>query len=324
MAQPVWRRSGFARWDHDWKQTAWSSQDRHKGEGVIEVKDLALTVAKQIPGELVTNALDIQEFVSERVKEYTPEKYYDDPDAAKKDRAVLNSASKELNARRLSLEREFMRPFDEFKIIIKQTTTIIDSASAKLGEVVKAVEETIRNEKKRDIETLFAGKGFSLVPIDRIFDPRWLNATAKIKDVEAELDAKIAKVYADIEVIASLPADVAETKAQYLDTLDIGAALATAKRLRENRERLAEEERTRTDRLHTKHIIVQAQELSIDAAREAKSEPVANMAAEALGIDSDPIIEYTIRFRGTRSQLVAMRQYVTSLGIEYDKIEVDA
>lgn len=288
---------------------------------MIEVKDLTLTVEKQVAGELVTNALKIQAFVAERVKEYTPEKYYDDPDAAKKDRAALNAASKELNQRRLSLEREFMRPFDEFKTVIKQTTTVIDAAASKLDEVVKAVEETIRNEKQRDIETLFDGKGFDLVPLARLQDSRWLNATAKMKTVEAELDAKIAKVYADIATIEAIGSDVTEAKAAYLDTLDIGLALATAQRLKANRERVAKEEEERATRLHAAHITTQARELAVDAVKEAKAEPIAKWAAEALGIEADPVIEYTIRFRGTRSQLVAMRQYITSLGIEYDKLE---
>lgn len=288
---------------------------------MIETKDLALTVERQVPGELVTNALAIKAFVEERVKEYTPEKYYDDPDAAKKDRAVLNSASKELNTRRLSLEREFMKPFDEFKAIIKQTTTAIDFAASKLDEVVKAVEETQKNEKRRDIEALFSAKGFDLVPLDRLFDQKWLNKGNKMKDVEADLDDRIAKVYADIKVIEALPEDAAEVKAQYLDTLDIGAALATAQRLKANRERIAAEERDRDDRQHREKLQEQEKDLRVEAAREAKAEPMATLAAEALGIEKDPIIEYTLKFRGTKAQLISLRAYMTSEGIEYEKVE---
>lgn len=287
---------------------------------MIKSKDLELTIEKQVPGELITNALKIKEFVEERIKDYTPEKYYDDPEAAKKDRAILNGASKELNNRRLSLEREFMRPFDEFKSIIKDTTNAIDRAAAKLDEVVKAVEETQRNEKRRDIEAIFEKKGFELVPLEKIFDPKWLNKGTKIKDIEKELDGKIAKIYSDIKVIEALPSDVVEVKAQYLDTLDIGSALETAQRLKANRERLAEEERTRADREHFAKIETQKEELSVEAEREGKQEHIIDMAAEALGVERDPIIEYTLTFRGTKAQLVALKKYMISLGIEYEKV----
>lgn len=286
----------------------------------IEVKDLTLTVEKQVPGELITNALKIEAFVAERIKDFTPEKYFDDPEQAKKDRAVLNAAAKDLNSRRLALEREFMSPFEQVKAAIKRATDMLTSGADKLGEVWDAVVETQKAEKRKQIETLFESKNFALVTLSRLFDEKWLNKGTSMKDVDAQLSEKIKKIYSDIEVIESLPADVPETKAQYLDTLDIGAALATAKRLRENRERLAEEERTRTERKHEEHIDDQAKELASDAFHEAKAEPIAAAAAEALEVEVDPVIEYTLRFRGTRAQLINLRQYMTDNGIEYDKV----
>lgn len=38
-------------------------------------------------------------------------------DQAKKDKAALNKAAKALNAKRLEIEKEFMKPFREFKEI---------------------------------------------------------------------------------------------------------------------------------------------------------------------------------------------------------------
>jgi hypothetical protein len=48
---------------------------------------------------------------------------------------------------------------------------------------------------------------------------------------------------------------------------------------------------------------------------------VASLAADAdEEEEKDPIIEYTLTFRGTRSQLVAMKEYMLDLGIEYSKV----
>jgi hypothetical protein len=287
---------------------------------MIRTEDLALAVERQIPGELVTNALKIKAFVEERVKDYTVERYYDDPDAAKKDRAVLNSASKELNGKRLSLEREFMAPFDEFKMIIKQTTQAIDFAASKLDEVVKAVEETQKNEKRREIEDYYEKAGYTIVSLEKIFDQKWLNKTVKFAAVAKEIDERIKNIFGGLELIERIGADSDTVKALYLNTLDIRSALAEGDRLKANRERVEKEAAEREARKHDEHIEAQASELRVDTLAEEKADAVTNIAAAALEIDPDPIVEFTIRFRGTRSALIAMRKYMTDLGIEYEKL----
>jgi hypothetical protein len=294
---------------------------------MIETKDLTLTVEKQVPGELVTNALAIEAFVAERIKDFTPEKYFDDPEQAKKDRAVLNNASKDLNGRRLSLEREFMEPFEPVKAAIKRATDMLNTGAVKLGEVWNAVEETIKAEKRKDIEALFAKKSFALVPLDQIFDQRWLNKGVSMKVVDEQLSEKIKKIYDDIKVIEALPSDVAEVKAQYLDSLDIGSALATAQRLKANRDRIAAEEQSRSEREHAEHMDEQVRELAADAVVEKQIDETATLVAEALEEEIDPLIHCvftygsgTIEFDMTRALIIALRQWFTSQGVEYRKI----
>jgi len=71
---------------------------------MIEAKDLTLKVEKQVPGELVTNALKIKAFV------------------------------------------------EEFKKVIKDTTSLIDEASRKIDAIVKAAEEEERRRKMAEIK----------------------------------------------------------------------------------------------------------------------------------------------------------------------------
>jgi len=260
---------------------------------MIEAKDLTLKVEKQIPGELVTNALKIKAFVEERLKDFEPGKYLD-IDQAKKDRAVLNAASKELNNKRLELERQFMAPFEEFKKIIKDTTTLIDEASRKIDAIVKAAEDEEREIKKREIEKIYADIGLDVVPLAKIFDQRWLNKTKKLSEIAAEIADRKQKILSEIKVINSLP-DKEEVLAYYLDTLDIGAAMDLAQRLKENRGR----------------------------AKELEAKPVLNKKDENVqeSIHDEPIIEYTLRFRGTKSALMELRACMDRLGITYEKVE---
>lgn len=283
-----------------------------------DFQELVLVIEKQTPAELTTNALAIQAFVAERVKDYTPERYYDDPDAAKKDRAVLNSAAKELNAKRLTVERELMKPLDEFKSVMKATVQAIESASSKLDEIVKSVEETKKNEKRREIEEYFSGKVFGLVPLAQLFDARWLNSTYKTKDWQGDIDAKIDKIKTDLKTLESLE-DATDLKAYYLESLDIGAALNRGQTLKANRERVAKEAAERKAREHADKIAVQEVELRQDVEDAKRNAPMVILAAEALEVEVDSTVECTLYLhKATESSIAAVRHYLNVLGVEYE------
>ena len=263
---------------------------------MIEPKDLVLTVERQVPGELVTNALKIKAFVEERLKDFEPGKYLD-IDQAKKDRAVLNAASKELNQKRLELERQFMAPFEEFKKVIRETTGLIDEASRKIDAIVKAAEDEERRIKRAEIEKIYADIGLDGVPLAKIFDQRWLNKTKKLSEIAAEIADRKQKILSEIKVINSLP-DKEEVLAYYLDTLDIGSAMDLANRLKDNREKARAIERP-------------APEKQLEDVQESiQDRPV-----------EEPIVEYTLRFRGTKSALMELRACMDRLGITYEKVE---
>lgn len=286
---------------------------------MIDTQDLVLVVREQLPGSLITNALEIQKYVEDRVKDYVPENYYDNLDGAKKDRAELNTASKALNAKRLELEKAFNKPFEEFKQIIKQTTNAIDFAASRLDEVVKAVEETEKNEKRIEIESMWNVFGFQLFPLDRVFDPKWLNKGTKMKDIKAELSRIIGKTFEDIATIENFGVDVDLLKAFYLDTLDIGQALNKGQQMKANRERLEWEAAARPERERAEAEAKARLELAIEANELKRQDEAASLASMADEEPKDPIIHQTLTFHGTRSQLIALKQYMLNSGITYDK-----
>ena len=289
---------------------------------MIEAKDLVLTVERQVPGELVTNALAIKAFVEERLKDYSPDRYLD-IDQAKKDRAILNAASKELNTKRLELERQFMAPFEEFKKIIKDTTGLIDEASRKIDAIVKAAEDEEREIKKKEIEKIYADIGLDVVPLAKIFDQRWLNRTKKLSEVAEEIADRKIKIQNDLKVINSLP-DKDEVLAYYLDTLDISGAMSLAQRLKENLERAKalEQERQKAIEQERQNAAEQKQAEAVKPDQQEavaqKRETIENVQES---IHDEPIIEYTLRFRGTKSALIELRACMDRLGITYEKVE---
>lgn len=288
---------------------------------MIEAKDLVLTVERQVPGELVTNALKIKAFVEERLKkDFKPGKYLD-IDQAKKDRAVLNAASKELNSKRLELERQFMAPFEEFKKIIKDTTNLIDEASKKIDFIVKAAEDEERQKKQAEIEKIYADIGIDVVPLAKIFDQRWLNKTKKITEIAAEIADRKIKIQNDLKVINSLP-DKDEVLSYYLDTLDISGAMSLAQKLKENLERAKALEQERKKAIEQERQNA-AEQKHAEAVKPDQQEAVAQKR-EAIENEQNAVleyVEYTLRLRGTKSALLELRACMDRLGITYEKVE---
>jgi hypothetical protein len=288
----------------------------------IEAGELSLVVVEKKAGFLTTNIEALENFVMERLEEYKPENYQGDADAAKKDRAELNSAKKQIADERIRIMKELMKPFDEFAERCKGLEKNIDGASKALDEIVKIREQAEKEVKKAIIEEYWRIKAFELVTLDRVFDQKWLNKTAKIADVKKEIDSIIEKIITDLKTIEAFGVDVDTLKPLYLETLDLGTTIARGNAMKANRERLEKEKTERAER-EKKEAIQEAQKELIQEEEKAQHETLAeSLASQATGTESetDPIESFRIEFTGKRSALFRLRQYMLSEGITYIKL----
>lgn len=206
----------------------------------METNPLSLIIKEKTLGSLVTNAKDIKAYVEEKLKEYSVDNYAGDAKQAAKDKAEINAAIKTLNDRRIALEKEWNMPFAEFKNIISETCDMMKTASGKLDVIVKAREEEEKAQKKAQIIELWNGKNFNLVPLDRIFNAKWLNKTTKLAAVDAEIDTIIKNITGDLASLDAFGEDTAILKDLYLSTLNLQQTLNKGAELKVNRERLAQ------------------------------------------------------------------------------------
>lgn len=206
----------------------------------METNPLSLIIKEKTLGNLVTNAKDIKAYVEEKLKEYSVDNYAGDAKQAAKDKAEINAAIKTLNDRRIALEKEWNMPFAEFKNIISETCDMMKTASGKLDVIVKAKEEEEKAQKKAQIIELWNGKNFNLVPLDRIFNAKWLNKTTKLAAVDAEIDTIIKNITGDLASLDAFGEDTAILKDLYLSTLNLQQTLNKGAELKANRERLAQ------------------------------------------------------------------------------------
>lgn len=275
-------------------------------------QSLALNVLDLTFGTLTTNALQLHDYVAATLERYTPENYSEDNvDQAKADRAILNKAAKELNDRRIQIEREWNAPLQEFKGIVGDTVKMISDGSAKIDAVVKGVESRAKAEKRAAIEELWDRKGITLLPLSKLWDDKWLNKAKRLPAVEKEIGEKLLKIEAELDTLAAVDTEDGEVlRAYYLDCLDLQRTLAYSATLKNNRQRLQEEQARR-----------QA-EAEAQATREAYVAPTAEPAPttyEAPEAVIPEVLERTMVVRGTREQLIALAEFMQAEGIWFKK-----
>ena len=284
---------------------------------MLKATDLELSISELTLGSLTTNALQLRDYVGEVVKRYDAENYSDDNiDQAKADKALLNKAAKELNDKRIKLEREWAQPFQEFKGIITDTCQMLTQASSKIDKVVGEVEWKAKEAKRTMIHELWERKGVTLFPLSKIWDERWLNKTKRLPAVEKEIGEKLLKVEADLDSFNALDEEDREVaRAYYLDCFDLQRSLSYARIMRENKEKLKAEEQARRQA-----------EAEAQATREAYVAPTAEPTPtatttedEAPEVVSPEILERTMVVRGTREQLIALADFMKSEGIWFKK-----
>ena len=165
---------------------------------------------------------------------------------AKRDRSYLNGLKKEIEERRKAVKREYSKPLDAFEKRCKQITAIIDEASGNIKAQLDRAEE---ERKARAYAKLqghyeeFAELLAPVVPYGRLHEPQWLNKTfGEVKAYEA-LEAKVSKLAGDWEMLKSQfegEPFYAEAERELFTTLDLGAALAAARKAAEENARIAE------------------------------------------------------------------------------------
>lgn len=161
---------------------------------------------------------------------------------AKKDRALLNNLAKAINSKKIEVKNKQLEPYMLFESQVKTILGMIDEATGVIDQQVKSYDEQKKTEKKTEIETYFAEASASLngiLAFDRVFNPKWLNTTAKMNAIKSEIDEVVRRTQADIALIDGLHSEFeTELKTTYLATLDISSVLRKKGELEAAKERL--------------------------------------------------------------------------------------
>ena len=232
----------------------------------------------------------------------------------KAERAKLSKLREAVEAKRKEVKRDYMAPYTDFESKVKELVAIIDAPIAAIDGQLKAFDDLRREEKRAEIQKTYAAlvpaEMQTILPLERIFDPKWLNATVKIKAVEAELTTMVQQTEDDLQVLDMVePEFAAAVRARYMETLNIGIAL----RYKQTLVAAAEAAKRRAEAMAAP-VEVPAQEP--EAVQEAPSTPSEPEFVK------EPVKLYRLRleFRLTQDQADALKRFLEVNNIDYMKI----
>ena len=210
---------------------------------------------------------------------------------------MLNNASKLLNSKRIELEKEFNKPFLEFKEVIAETVKLIGDCVSKIDSVVKESEQKAKDQKKEQIVKYWDNKKFEIIQLSKIFNESWLNKTTSLKSIYAEIDTKIETINNELTALNVFNDDAELLKSIYLDTLNISTTIQYGNKLIENRKKIAE----------------------------PKPEPVQELPKQPEPVKKGKkpeILTRAFKVVTTRENIIALSDFMNERGISFQKIEL--
>lgn len=213
---------------------------------VVEGNGLAVTFT---PAAIDANFDALDARVEELIAGYAEARYdltdADEIKQAKRDRTYLNGIAKEIDERRKAVKREYMRPLEDFEARANAIAAKVKKASANIKEQLDEAEERRKDALYAELERHYGEIAELLAPVvpyERIHDERWLNKTfGEVKAKEA-MQAKVSKLaddWAALKEMEGMP-HYADAERALFETLDLGEALAAARRAQAADDRIEE------------------------------------------------------------------------------------
>ncbi|MEG1932646.1 MAG: DUF1351 domain-containing protein [Pygmaiobacter sp.] len=192
----------------------------------------------ELPAEIAFNFEQLKTELAVRLEKYNTMVVTEDAiKGAKVDRAALNRLKTALDDGRKGVRTACLKPYVSFESRMIELTGMIDKQISAIDRQIKGYEIAQKEDKRRSLEQFYkinAKALIDLIPLEKIWDERWLNATFKITDAEKQIISTLEKVKNEIGIIRAMKCSCEQQMLDcYLQTLNLSAALAEKTRREE-------------------------------------------------------------------------------------------
>ena len=240
---------------------------------------------------------------------------------AKADRAALNKLIKAMSDERIRIKKDCLKPYDEFERKIRELTDIVNEPVQLIDKQIKEYEQTLKEEKRKEIEAHFETIGFqAFVKLEMIWDEKWLNASVSMKSIEEKMRDRMYQIGTDMLTLNRLSEYAFEAVAVYKETLDMNRSIAEAQRMSEIAKQKAEAEARRKQ--EEERRAKEAEEKKVYETPVIIPEPVPDQdqqAPEHMVTEPDKM---EVRFAAllTTEDALALKEFFQSRNIEFRAI----
>ena len=245
---------------------------------------------------------------------------------AKADRAALNKLIKAMSDERIRIKKDCLKPYDEFERKIRELTDIVNEPVQLIDKQIKEYEQTLKEEKRKEIEALFETIGFqAFVKLEMIWDVKWLNASVSMKSIEDAMRARLNEISTAVFTLNKLPEFGFEALELYKETLDLPKAIEKAQHMSEIAKKKAQYEAEEKARREAEEA--RAKQIAQEQASQQLEQPAEQMVMDLVPQEApaqqelEPSKEW-IRFAAllTTEDALALKEFFPSRNIEFRAI----
>ncbi len=160
-------------------------------------------------GVIDGNFEEVKGYLKAQIEPYTNMVFSDGMEKdAKAILTDLRKGKKGISSKRIEIKKAYMVPYDAFEEKMKELESICDEGIRNVDSWVKASEEKRRAEKHKEIEKIYAKEIpddlKQILTLDRIYQPKWENATCKAKEIKSDMQEPIVQLKENIRIIKSM------------------------------------------------------------------------------------------------------------------------
>ena len=232
----------------------------------------SLIVVQQLPiikEQLHSIKAQAQQSVDEALALACTEETYK---VVKERRTALNRDRKDLDARRMAVQKQIMQPFEEFDVVYKEcVTNVYGPADKLLKERISEIENGLKAEKEKKVIAYFSelAKANGVEWVDYQDMVIAVTMSASLKSLKATVKDYIDGVVKDVNCINGMK-NAPEIMAEYKQCRNLAVAINSVS---QRKDRIAREEAERKQRLEAQLRAQEAEKAVLDVAEEELSAP---------------------------------------------------
>lgn len=244
---------------------------------------------------------------------------------AKADRANLNKFKAALADSRKSVKSQWNQPLSDFEDKMKELEQMVDAPIRTIDRQVKAFEEIKKQEKRQNIESFFednVGDLEEFLPIEKIWNERWLNVTYSMEEIKREILERMRKTHNDIQIILAMQLPCCDQMlSTYLETLDMSKAMEEKHRYEQAqkaKEQIAKPQKEEVPQ--SAPVIVESKDQTSDLIAVQQSMPE-NERTKQQEEQTEKVKVLDFRVWVTPEQMQALKAFLLQNHIRYGRVE---